>query len=37
LLRREVSDILRRELTHTGVMTDGATCAARLLAWVELS
>jgi hypothetical protein len=37
LLRREESDILCRELTPTGVLIDGATCAARLLAWVELS
>jgi hypothetical protein len=36
MVRGVFPDMLRREMAHTGTMTNGATCAARLLAWVEL-
>jgi hypothetical protein len=37
LVRRGLPEMLRREMLHTGALTEGATCTARLLAWVELA
>jgi len=36
LVRNVVPEMIRRDLAHAGILTDGASFAARLLAWVEL-
>ena len=37
LVRNVVPEMIRRDLAHAGVLPDGASFAAKLLAWVEIS
>ena len=37
LVRKEIPELIRRELAHTGSLSEGASFSARLLAWIELS
>ncbi len=37
LVRNDLPEMIRRELTHAGSLPEGASFSARLLAWVELS
>ena len=36
LVRRDLPEMIRRELTHAGSLPEGASFSARLLAWIEL-
>ena len=36
LVRNELPEMIRRELTHAGSLPEGASFSARLLAWIEL-
>ncbi len=37
LVRNDLPEMIRRELTHAGSLPEGGSFSARLLAWVELS
>jgi len=37
LVRRDLPEMIRRELAHAGSLPEGASFSARLLAWIELS
>ena len=37
LVREVLPEMIRRELEYSGALPDGASFAARLLAWVELA
>ena len=37
LVHRDLPEMIRRELAHAGSLPEGASFAARLLAWIELS
>jgi len=37
LLRARLPEMVRRELQHRGLLTDGASVAMRLIAWVQVS
>ncbi len=37
LVRKDLPEMIRRELTHAGSLPEGASFSARLLAWVEFS
>ena len=37
LVRHDLPEMIRRELTHAGSLPEGASFSARLLAWIEVS
>ena len=37
LVRSDLPEMIRRELTHAGSLPEGASFSARLLAWIEVS
>ncbi len=36
LVRNDLPEMIRRELTHAGSLSEGASFSARHLAWIEL-
>ena len=37
LVRNDLPEMIRRELTHAGSLPEGASFSARLLAWIEIT